>query len=230
MIVFLWISLGLANSNPDKLVAAIERAIKRHYIIHNPFDITVNDGTVTLKGKINSLQGKYRIYEYVSSVPGVNFIQNDLEVNVREIDNAILHEKITERLLAVRSISNPNLIKISVNNGVVTLTGEVIYYREKLILDNYFSHQVGVREIINYVKVTPPKVPVPDDLLNEELLDIVENRFYGENRIEYSVNKGIAIIKGQVHTLFVKEKVEEEFLRVVGVLQVINNLKIDDYE
>lgn len=216
-----------AQLSPQQISEDIDLAIKNYFVMTNPLKISVDEkGLVILNGQVKTLQAKYRINDIVAAVTGVQSIQNDLTVTPTVADDKALGDILQEMLTSILSVAEPARIKVGVKEGVVTLTGEVKYYREKLIVQNYFYHQRGVKEIINQLVVLPPPEPVSDGTLRDMLHEVLENRLLLDEVVTFTVNKGVITVKGEVPTLWNKLKVEEEFLRVLGVRRVVNDLKI----
>ncbi|MBN2001225.1 BON domain-containing protein [candidate division KSB1 bacterium] len=103
------------------------------------------------------------------------------------------------------------------------------------VIKNYFVmlnplqvlvQENGVMMINDYLVVLPPPHTVSDDNLKHMLQDVLENRLLLDRFVTTTVVKGVVTVNGVVPTLWNKLKVEEEFLRILGVRHVKNNIKI----
>ena len=145
-----------ASSAPDDL--EIESNIRNVYLWDNRIDpneieITVNDGYVELTGTVYSFWEKKIAEDIARSITGVKEVRNELMVNTRnEINDEMLADKIFEVL-----DSNPFVdaaeIDVSVNEGLVTLSGTVQdYYTANNVYDSIIYIQ-GVRGVINNLDI-----------------------------------------------------------------------------
>jgi osmotically-inducible protein OsmY len=87
--------------------------------------IFVNDGIVTLEGKIDSFWKKERIEDLVASVDGVSKIEDNIKVSTRDISpDGSIKKDIVDALnrMEIDGLEN---VKVEVKNGRVTLSGSV---------------------------------------------------------------------------------------------------------
>ena len=120
----------------------------------------------------------------------------------------------------------PDRISVRVNNGLVFFTGEVSFYREKLMATTIASWQKGVKGIENELTVLTPKAARSDANLDIILHEILENEFPLDKNVDLTVQNGVVKMRGQAYRLWDKRKMEEEFLKVIGVKEVINELTV----
>ncbi len=220
--------LSFSNNKNKDLASKVDDVIRGYYIIVNPFDVTIDEkAKVRIEGQIKSLFDKNRITEIVSTVPGVQMIENNLIVMTTASNDEELKANLVRCVQSIPSILEQDRIDIEVTNGIVTLTGEVTYFREKLLLTSYLSQQKGVKEIKNNLTILPPKEPVLDEDIKKVIEELVEYRYAPDEDISFSVQKGVITANGHVQSLWSKNKIEEELLRIIGVKKVVNNIKIE---
>ncbi len=213
-----------ASSSNSRLANKVQAAISRYY--DNNFNIdATNNGTITIKGTVNSLYDKYRIFDIIDRITGVKDIKDFLSINTPLIPDNMIKNHLREELNLNSSILEPNRIKVYVDNGEIELRGTVSYYREKLMAESIASWQNGAKGIINNIKVLPPKVAVSDQNLNIILEDILKDHFPRETKVSFTVNNGVVNITGYSHTLWAKKQIESDFRRIKGVKDVVNRIK-----
>ena len=189
-----------------------------------------NDGGIILKGTVNTLYDKLQIYEIASEVKGVKKISDLMDINAKLVPDKEIKENIIEELHLNSAILEPDRITIAVDNGEVILNGTVSYQREREMTETLASWQNGVLGITNNIKVLPFKKAVSDDNLNIILGEIMKTHYGLEKNVQFKVNKGVVTLDGTVSSLWAKDKIESDFLRVLGVKYIKNNLKIsEDY-
>ena len=115
-----------------------------------------------------------------------SFGQNDdnIEVNV-------------QKCLIAYSIKS---IHVSVQGGVVTLTGSVALYSTRFLADQLASGVPGVKSIWDRVEVSGPNVP--DEELSKQVKNLIADRIsrlgggFGFGSISVSVKDGVVTLSG----------------------------------
>lgn len=116
-----------------ELLRAIEAALVHERAVESGIvTITASgDGTVVLAGEVRSPQDRRRAGEVAAGVRGVSALENRLSVATgAERPDAEVESDIEERLKRDDQL-DPRFIRISVSNGVVTLSGAVGTAAEK---------------------------------------------------------------------------------------------------
>ncbi len=226
LLAFLLCALQPAFANSESaLIKKVEKTISLYY--PQNFDISVSKGgIVKIKGEVHTLYDRYRVYEIVSKVPGVREIEDDLYVAASMLPDKEIENNIREEFKIVRSILEPERIKVHVDNGIVFLSGEVSFQREKVAAETATSWQQGVKGIENNLKVLPPKVAQNDANLCGFLQDVLKDQFPLEKKVQVTVKNGIVTLTGNVRVLWVRRKIEKEFSRIIGVKKVVNKLTV----
>ncbi len=215
--------------NSNAVAEKARTVIANNFGNYNNISVTAdNNGRVTITGSVNTLYDKYKIFDLVSKVHGVHFISNQLVVKTPVLPDNVIADNIRDELNYVASIIEPKDIKVKVDNGIAFLSGTVSFYREKLMAKTVASWQKGVRGIDNKIKVLPPKKAVSDQNIKDILTGIIKDNFSNEQGINISVNGGVVTLTGTVHSLWAKNQIEQQFSNVLGVIVVINNLRVVD--
>lgn len=186
-----------------------------------------NDGNVTLEGQVKTLYDKNMIFETVTRVPGVKTISNQIAVDAPVVADNVIRANVLQQLEYVSSIYEPEKIEVSVDNGIVFFDGKVNFFREKLMAKTVASWQHGVKGVENRIEVMEPEEAKSDDNLKEVLTHVLEDEFPIEDNVKFSVNDGKVTLNGTATTLWAKFNIEEEFLNVIGIRVVDNNLVVE---
>lgn len=214
-----------AATPAEKLAGRVRAAIASYYA--EPFKITADaQGRVTIKGEVSTLYDRLEIFDLISGVPGVKEISDQLVVNTPVIPDNIIKTNIEDEINLIRAILEPDQIKVSVNNGVAILDGTVSFYREKQMAETAASWQEGVKGIVNNISVLPPKVAQSDQNLENILKNMLSHNFPMEKGISFQVKDGIITLSGNGSSLWVRNNIEKEFLQVLGVKKVENQLTV----
>jgi osmotically-inducible protein OsmY len=218
-----------AKSNRNKLSDKIISAIKTSYA-GTDINVTVKkDNLVMLKGAVNSLYDKYRIYDIAAKVSGVKKIADDIVVNTELVPDKIIEDNIRNTIDGSTDIKEPQRIKVDVKNSVVKLSGTVNYINEKSAALTIASQEDGVISIDNEIEVTPINEATDDKHLKNYLASVLKNNFplINENEIKVTVQNGFVIIGGFVPDMWTKDNIEKDFESVAGVIRVVNNLEVN---
>ena len=115
-------------------------------------------------------------------------------------------------------------IGVGVNAGVVTLTGFVSSYREKLAAERAARRVKGVKAIAEGIEVRlPSDKKTADDEIAGRAVDILKWRVgFPADRISIKVEKGIVTLTGDVDWQFQKTEAEAAIHHLSGVIGVVN--------
>ena len=120
-------------------------------------------------------------------------------------------------------------IGVGVNAGVVTLTGFVSSYSEKLAAERAARRVKGVKAIAEEIEIRlPSDKKVADDEIAGRAVDILKWRVgFPANRINVKVEKGIVTLTGDVDWRFQKSEAEAVVHNLTGVAGVANLIRVN---
>jgi osmotically-inducible protein OsmY len=118
-------------------------------------------------------------------------------------------------------------IAVSVNDGVVTLSGRVSTYPEKVAAEKAAKRVRGVRAVANEIEVVPDGAPPPDEEIAREALKALKwNIFVPSRKIKVSVSDGWVTLYGEVNWQFQKQAAEDAVSSLLGVKGVNNRIMV----
>ena len=118
-------------------------------------------------------------------------------------------------------------IGVSVYEGVVTLTGFVDTYAEKLAAERAVKIVSGVRGIANDIQVMSNSTALTDQDLTQIAIHALETRINVlEDKIKVIVKDGNLALEGEVEWAYQKEAAEEAVKYLHGVRNVFNEIEI----
>jgi osmotically-inducible protein OsmY len=124
--------------------------------------VAVNGGIVTLSGIVNSYAKKISAEKATKRVEGVKAVAEEIEVKLTQTDwrnDVEIAEAILNSIKWYATVKGEG-IKVKVENGWVTLDGEVEWIFEKNIVSTAIEKLLGVRGITNLIKITPKVAPI----------------------------------------------------------------------
>lgn len=230
-ILFFLFAQTLFSSDSTRELSEMVRSKVNNYYFGNNFQIiSTENGRIEINGKVKTLYDKLNIFDIISQIPGVIEITDNLVVDSSTLPDKLIETNITSEIKVVKSILEPDRIQVHVDNGEVILTGEVSFYREKLLAETIASWQEGVKGITNQIKILPLKKAVSDENLKLEFQEILRNKFSLNNKVAFNVQDGVVTLSGKAYSLWDKQQIEKEFYKVLGVKKVINNLKVKELQ
>ena len=120
-------------------------------------------------------------------------------------------------------------IGVSVNDGVVTLSGEASSYVETLMAEKTAKRVRGVRAVANQLKV---KLPDQNHLTDEAIAEAAVralrwNLLVPSNKIKVIVSEGRVTLEGSLRWRFQKEAAAHAVSRLPGVSRVEDRIAIE---
>lgn len=117
--------IGCGQKDSD-IKASVEEKLKTNTDMTGPMTVAVNDGVVTLTGECKDASCKTKCEDLAKSVKGVKSVVNNC--TVASVPMPVPNEVSTDDALTkgvMDATKDHPTVKASVNNGVVTLTGEI---------------------------------------------------------------------------------------------------------
>jgi len=194
---------------------------------------SVENGVITLSGTVDVYQAKEDADKKAHRVKNVVAVRNQIEVGGKEVSDQELGQALARKLAYDRvGYGNVfNAIKLSVQNGVVTLSGSARTPTDKDSALSLVSNYPGVKDVIDDVDVLPPS-PMDDQIRMQ-----VARAVYGypslnkysidpAKPIRIAVNSGNVELWGVVDTQADKDTANIRANSVPGVFKVTNDLVV----
>jgi osmotically-inducible protein OsmY len=190
--------------------------------------VAVKNGVVTLSGMVDTYTKKMEAEKATKKVNGVRAVAVDIQVGVSpifkktdtEIAESVLHA------LRLHTAVMEDRIRIKVENGVVTLEGEVEWEYQRKAAVHAIENLPGVRDVLNFIIVKPK-------ILEKDLEQKINSAFHrnatidAEKIIVETIGSKV-ILKGTVRSLAEKEDAEDAVWPAPGVTAVDNRLIVEE--
>lgn len=189
--------------------------------------VGIRDGVVTLAGYVDSYADKWRAERIVSKVKGVKAIVNDLQVRLPSEDRRPDPELARAAVDALKwDILVPDdKIQVIVEDGWVTLKGEVDWYYQREEAERALRNLRGVKGISNLITVA--KTPTPTDVKQRIVDALRRGAQFDADRITIEIDGHRAILKGTVRSYAEARDAERAARKVAGITEVDNQLTVD---
>jgi osmotically-inducible protein OsmY len=188
--------------------------------------VTAKDGVVTLSGHVPSYWEKRSAEAAASRVKGVKAVAEEIKVQPLG-GNLWADDKIAELGLQnlASDVSVPkDRIRLTVENGCVTLTGEVDWNYQRTAAESDIHRLLGVVGITNEIKIKPPVQAYEVRQKIEKALQRVAAFEAGD--ISINTDGGKVTLGGNVRNWYERNLVETAAWSVPGVTQVQDKIAL----
>jgi osmotically-inducible protein OsmY len=119
-------------------------------------------------------------------------------------------------------------IGVSVRDGIVTLTGHVDSFIEKLAAERVANRVIGVKAIAEEIKVRLPQDYERDDAdIAEAVINALEwNVMVPHERVKVTVQDGMVILAGEVDWAYQRDAAYDAACCLVGVKGITNQITV----
>jgi len=189
--------------------------------------VIVKDGVVTLTGHLASHAEKYAVERAVQRVHGVKALAVELTVKL-PFDNQRTDADIAmavECALDWNALVPDDKIQPLVENGWITLAGEVEWGYQRSAAESAVRDLMGVTGVSNLVKVKPKVSPAD---VEKKIHDALSRQADREARkLAITVNGSQVTLRGTVHSWTDRDAVQGAAWATPGVTVVGNDLLVD---
>ena len=189
--------------------------------------VTANRGVVTLTGFVTNYAEKTMAERAARRVKGVKAIAEEIEVRLPS-DTKRADDEIAARAIDILKwqVGVPaDRIKVKVEKGVVTLTGDVDWQFQKTEADHVVHKLNGVVDVLNQIRVASAIHAVE---VKEKIEKALQRSAELEaSRITVETEGGRVILKGRVRAWYERDIAERAAWSAPGVTEVQDRLTIE---
>ena len=187
--------------------------------------VAAHDGVITLTGHVETYAEKHAAEVAVRSIKGVKAIAEEIEVklafDVKRSDEDIAAAVLMR--MAWDSTLPKNAVKATVQNGWVTLTGDVDWGYQHEAAGHEVQKLWGVVGVSNNIKVNPR---VDTQSISTDIQHALHRSWFDPQHIKVTARDGKVKLTGTVHTLSERMLAGNTAWSAPGATEVENELQI----
>lgn len=185
--------------------------------------VSIMDGVVALKGSVPHFSEKLSVEHAIQRVAGVRAIVDELDVK------DIIEKTDEEIALACLSVLNwsysvPSTVKVTVDQGWLTLTGAVDWNYQRNAAREAVSKVLGVYGVSNDIIIN--EKPILNDI-KKSIEDAIDRSHKTEkHKINIDVNGNEVVLSGEAMSIAEMKQASLAAWSAPGVISVKNNIHV----
>ena len=188
--------------------------------------VTADKGVITLSGYVSSYAQKIEAENAAKQVIGVHGVAEELEVRYPD-DYSTKDDEIAQRALnslAWDTSVPKKAVQVTVENGVVTLSGQVSWQYQRTSAEDAVRTLYGVLDVIN--DITLKNQPQSSDVKSRIESALKRNAELDSKTIQVSVEDGTVTLDGSVDSWSARDTAEDAAWAAPGVTSVRDRLAV----
>ena len=189
--------------------------------------VEVKDGVVTLAGQVDSYSEKWNAERAAQRVSGVKAMVTELKVQLSGLSNrsdADIAASVQNVLEWAYSLTVGRRIKVMVEGGQVTLSGDVDWQFQKQAATDSVRSMMGVVGVDNQISIKPS---LPAMVVKSDIEDALKRAAIADSRqIGVAVHGTDITLSGTVHNWAERETAIQSAWSTPGVTNVVDMMTL----
>lgn len=195
-------------------------------VVSTAIGVAVDDGVVTVSGHLDTYAQKFAVERALRRVHGVQAIALELDVKLspqhKRSDTEIAAA--AEHALKWSSLLPAEKIRVTVENGHVTLQGEVDWEYERQSIEKAIRPLIGVVGISN--QITLKSRSIPTDISDRIVNALQRQAMHDAKRVQIDVDGSTVTLQGLVHSWRERNAIQAAAWAAPGVRSVNDKLRV----
>ncbi|THU39572.1 BON domain-containing protein [Niastella caeni] len=192
--------------------------------------VAVKNGIVTLSGIVDTYSKKIAAEYAAKKIAGVRAVAEDIQVGMSPTYRKTDAEIADAVLFALRwNTSIPDQkIKVKIEDGIVSLEGELEWEYQRNEARQAVEKLAGVRRINNFISIKPSVKPV--NVKEQITAALIRSATIESEKIAVDTDGGKVVLRGRVRSIAEREDAENAAWAAPGVTSVVNDLVVEQEE
>ncbi|PRB06102.1 ornithine aminotransferase [Chryseobacterium sp. MYb7] len=210
-----------------KLQRDVQNAIKWEPLLHAAeIGVIAKDGVISLTGIVDNYAKKAEAENAAKKVAGVKALVENIEVkfpsSLKKADAEVAKEAL-DALQSNYSVPDDKIM-VKVEDGWVTLEGELPWHYQKEEAASVVKYLTGVKGLINKITI---KSELDDAIQKKDIQDALKRSSIYDNDIKVSVLGTTVTLTGTANSLYQKEEAGRIAWKTPGIWNVKNELEVN---
>lgn len=193
--------------------------------------ISIKDpGIVVLGGTVTSYIEKIIAENAVKNIPGIRAVADELQVDLSSWNGTMRTDaeiaKAANNALEWNVLVPKNRIKLVIENGYITLSGEVEWNHQKESALFTVRNLLGVKSVINNIVVKPSIIIDANKVKEQIIKEFERNARLDASKVDVEVIGKKIILRGEVRNLEEEDEAVHAAWSIPGVSEVQDDLRI----
>lgn len=192
--------------------------------------VEVSGNKVTLSGTVPTYSARRAAFEDILFVDGVDSLENKITVryppDIKVPSDAEIKTNIENTLIWNPTVNSSN-IKVTVNQGAVTLEGSVSSFWKKMKAEELVSELTGVVSVVNMLAVVPSKKALDKEIAEDIIAALNRMAHVKADGVSVKVEDGKVTLSGRVPDWLSYYAAYDAARCTQDVVDVFNDLKIE---
>lgn len=218
----------ISRTDQDIQSAVLDELTWEPRVQPHEIGVTVDEGVVTLTGRVDSYAKKWAAERATHRVVGVRAVANDVTVHLPgsseradpDLAAAAGHALEWDAFVPVEKL------QVTVSAGWVTLHGEVEWEYQRRAAERSVGRLTGVRGVSNGITVRPAAPPDGQNIADRIVDALARAGATEAERITVRVHGDTAVLAGLVHSMPERAEVEQVVWSAPGIREVQNHIAV----
>lgn len=232
----------------ERVRAAIRADVRLDHKLKDVHLILNSDRTVTVEAEVPSVAAKKLVLEHIGAVPEIAGIVDRLHVaRAAKMGNGEIRAHIRDAFIDEPSFKSFEIwefrhgelervqgapakaygrLDIEVNEGVVTLNGQVPGLESKRLAGVIAWWVPGTRDVVNGIAVEPPEDDSADHIVEAVRIALEKDPFVDAGQVRVAATGSVVQLRGFVPTETECERAEDDAWCIFGVDDVVNEIRV----